>query len=73
MHALGSSLKRNLIDQSKVKILNKYDFQLASQSHDAKNRRVSQPAQLVHHLVEQLIGELHERQGVEDQNLKRSF
>ena len=73
MHALGSSLKRNLIDQSKVKILNKYDFQLASQSHDAKNRHVSRLAQLVHHLVGQLIEELHERQGVEDQNLKRSF
>lgn len=67
---LASSLKRNLTYQNRVRILNKFDFQLIFLFLDAGNQHVDQHVQQVPHLIELLIAVRRVLQDAEDRNLK---
>ena len=69
MRALGPSLKRSLVDQNKVKPLNKFCIQLIFPFHGVRIRRADLLFQLIPRLAEQLNVKLRVTQDVGDQSL----
>ena len=72
MRVLESSLKRNQVDRSTVRTLDRFDFQLIFPFLDVRNQCVDQLAQLIHRLAELLNGVHHVMRDVEGRNSKRN-